>query len=356
MQACTFPRPLVHSSARPFLFLLAVSLLLAGCLPSSCRREESRALFPSDSLSRQVAEATAVDTLQLAWRTTGTETHPLEYPRTLLFGERGRLYASDVERNSLFVFGEDGRFVEEMVAEAFDVPYLVGRRGDTLVVFNPREQRLDFWAGGRIASSRPTPQDLPRAPLQFVAASDDAVFFKLLGEDFEGYVARLDADGNLTKRVALPGPSWRHAGMLRLWGDTLVSLSGYRAVADLFPTDLSALPDTLALVGFDSPMLARSRSFALGNVGEPPLLSPAAAPAGAFLFALNMRPGWLQIDVFDRQGRLVRRLTQPDPSFGQNFYPRDLAVRHRPDGAYELAVALTDPAPRVDLYVWKEVP
>ncbi len=334
-------------------------MALAGCLPSSCQREAPRALMPADSLSRQVAEATPADTLRRLWQATGIEGHVLAYPRTVRFGPGGRVYVSDVERNSIFAFSEEGAFVREVRHAALAAPYLIGWRGDTLLAFSPFEMRVDFFVEGAHVDSLHVPVELPEdAPLAWAAADSQFVYVKVLSGDTEGggRLVQVDRRGRRVAARALPGPSWRRAGMLRLWGDTLVSLSGFRPVADLFPRDLRQAPeqiDTLALVGFNSPMLARSRAYLTGEADRPPLLTESAAASGDRLFVLNLRPGWLQVDVFDRAGRLERRLVQKGgPQLNRNFYPRDLAVRRRADGSYLLAAAFTDPQPMVELYRW----
>ena len=78
-----------------------------------------------------------------------------------------------------------------------------------------------------------------------------------------------------------------------------MSLSGFRPVVNLLPRDFrdGTTPDSLALVGFGSPMLERRYAFGQGDATEAPLLTPAAAPVGDTLFVLNLRPGWVQIDA-----------------------------------------------------------
>ena len=331
----------------------ALLLVLAGCLPSSCRRTETRALFPSDSLSREIASRTSVDTLRLMWDVQGTETAPLAYPRTVLFGEEGTVYVGDAERNSLFVFGADGRFQEEIAPKGLDVPYLAGHQGDTVVVFNAGTGRFDFVAGGNVVRGVNLEAAPPEQALQYGAYWQGELYYKAVGEDVEGYVARLGADGEVAEQRKLPGPYWRHAGFLRSWGDSLLSLSGYRPVIDVVTEKGGSLRlDTLGLTGFDSPMLSRSRLFTLGEVYDAPLLTASAAAAGDLLFALNMRPGWLRVDVYDRRGRLQHVLVQENPRVDKNFFPTDLAARRTSEGTYEIAVVVPEPVPRVALFRW----
>ncbi len=337
-------------SALGYLILV---LTLAGCLPSSCRRVESRAISPADSLSRQLAAQVTPDTLGLVWRASGPDDRALEHPRTVRFGPDGRLFVSDVARNSVYTFTAAGAFVEETTWEGAAFPYLAGLRGDTMLVFNPEAHRVDFVVAGARVHHLSTPGDLPPGSLQYVTATDEAIYLKVVAEDVAGYVVRLDAQGRVEARASLPGSHWRHAGLLRTWDEALLSLSGFHPVVDVFPADLSTPLDTLALVGFDSPMLRRTFAFTRGEISESPLLSSSAAPAGDLLFVLNMRPGWLRLDVYDRAGLLQHVLVQPDPAFDHEFYPVVLAVRRSGTGRYEIAVAVTKPLPEVKLYQWQ---
>ena len=360
---CTCPFGFVHEPRLPVstariarrAALLTALLMLAGCLPRSCQRELPTALFPSDSLSRQVAAQTPMDTLQRVHRSIGPEAQTLEFPRTVRFGSGDSIYVSDAERNSLFVFDPEGTFAREIAAPAFSVPYLAGVRGDTLVVFNAGADRVDFVVGSRVVDQTDLSAARPEAEtLVYAVASETALYAKAIGENTDGFIARLRRDGAIAAQVPLSGPDWRRAGLLRVWGDSLLSLSGFRPVVDVLPLDFtpSTRLDTMALVGFDSPMLERSHSFVTGQVTQAPLLSAAADASGDRLFVLNMRPGWLRIDAFDHDGRIQQRLTQPNPGPGKSFYPRDLAVRARSDGGYDLAVIFTEPTPRLDLYRW----
>ncbi|HMB93437.1 MAG TPA: hypothetical protein VKP65_21475 [Rhodothermales bacterium] len=327
-------------------------LTLAGCLPSSCRRVDSRAVAPADSLSRQLAEQLTPDTLQLVWSATGSAEAAMEYPRTVRFGPANRLYVSDAQRNSVFAFAKDGTWLEEITWDSVAVPYLAGLRGDTLVVFNPENRRLDFVLNGTAVRSLHTPPEVPRGPLHYAAATDSALYYKVVGDEFEGYLARLDEHGSIAERIPLPGPAWRHAGLLRPWGDSLLSLSGFLPSVDVL-TPAGRL-DSLALVGFDSPMLARRYSFLQGDTHESPLLSPAATPAGNWLFVLNLRPGWLRIDVYDRAGHLQHILTQANPGYNKQFYPIDLAVQQDTTGAFDIAVLTVEPVQELRRYRWQK--
>lgn len=326
-----------------------------------CQREEPRALYAADSLSRQIAQTLPPDTLALVWASDAmpgdAEALELEYPRTVAFGPGGLLYATDARAGALLAFDPaTGALEERWSPEVLDTPYLAGFRGDTAYVFAPNQRRLDALslASGEVARSVELPDPEERDVLQYAAVSDEALYYKAVLPDNGSFVARLGGDGEVRERRALDGPNWWHAGFLRVWGDTLVSLNGYGTTARLLPASLRGTlsPDTLALVGFDSPMLARSRGFALGSVKRPPVLSSSAAPLGDRLFVLNMRPGWLQIDVFGKDGRLQAILTEPSPGFRKSFFPVDLAVREVGEGRYEIGVVEVEPIPRVVLYRW----
>ncbi len=340
---------------RGSLLLLIGLVFLTGCLPYSCRREGNDALYPGDSLSRRVAQRTPADTLDSLWGSTGTEAHPLRHPRTVRFVEGGALAVSDVERNSLFCFDPAGGMERELGGQGFDTPYLIGARSDTLVVFNAGTNRIDVVADARRLPERSVTYERP-APetLVYMLATDTTMYAKVVGQDTESFVARLNEEGAPVARAPLAGPYWRYAGFLRAWGDTLTSLSGFRPVVDLLPADFAdgATPDSLALVGFDSPMLERSYAFGQGDATEAPLLTPAAAPAGDSLFVLNLRPGWVHIDVYNRRGQLQRRLVEPHDEGSPNFYPLDLDVRRSRDG-YVFAVTVRSPEPRLEVFQWR---
>lgn len=302
-----------------------------------------------------MAQETPADTLHRLWSSTGSDAHALKHPRTVRFLEDGRLAVSDVKRNSLVLFGADGTFRRELSGVGFDVPYLIGARGDTLVVFNAGTNRIDRVVNGRRLAGRPRSYERPsEESLVYLLATDTTIYAKTVGGKTGSFIARLGEDGEATARAPLDGARWRNAGFLRAWGDTLVSLSGFRPVVDLLPRDFrkGAEPDSLALVGFDSPMLERSYAFGQGDVTKAPLLTPAAAPVGDTLFVLNLRPGWVQIDVYDRSGRLQRRLVESHEEGNPNFYPLDLDARRTSDG-YRFAVTIRSPEPRLELYRWR---
>lgn len=332
------------------VFLLCV-LILSGCFPSSCRREEPHDLFASDSLSRQIAAGIPIDTLRLIRSVQGSPENAIEYPRTVLFGNDDTIYVGDVQSGVLFLFDSSGLPLQSWHDDRLVHPYLAGTRGDTLLVFSPDSSRIFYLLEGRIARQIDLPRPDDRSALQYVAGTEEAIYVKAASAESGVSIHRFDHAGQEVAKKDLRGPYWRYAGMVRTWGDTLLSLSGYRPVVDLLTPE--GRVDSLALVGFDSPMLARSRAFMLGGIKEPPLLSTSAAPAGPYLFVLNLRPGWLRIDVFDRNGRLQFVLTESNSAFDREFFPIAIDVRPQDDAGYLLAVTTHEPVAQLLLYHWK---
>ncbi len=330
----------------------AALLLLSGCLPYSCRRQESTALAPADSLSRARALSIPMDTLALAWTRPIVAERGDAYPRTVRFGPArdGPVYLSDAEQALAFVFDLSGAPLDAFATAK--IPYIAGAQADTVAIFEPETPAMHFFAQGEPVGTVPI-RDPERssAALTYGAFGNGALYYKRVDPAAGGFVAEIDSLGNIAARHILPGPHWRHAGMLRFWGDSLLSLSGFRPVVDVIARDEPL--DTLALHGFDSPMLARSNSWMQGDVHEAPLLTPSAAAENNLLFVLNLRAGWLRIDAFDRAGRLVHRLTEPERIWDASFFPQDLDVRLRADGTYFIAVAVSSPDPELRLYVWR---
>ncbi len=336
----------------PSAVLVTVTVLLAGCLPSSCRRIETRTLYPADSLSRQIASGIVPDTLVLKSSYAGTNDEPLEYIRSLLFAADGKVFAADAARGTVTELDRDGQHVRTVESDLFSYPYLAGASGDSVFVFSPGRHRVQLILDGSVKDAGTTPIDIPlKGLLQYAYVVKGTLYAKLLGDEFPGMISQIPADGPAVRVAELPGPTWRHAGFLRSWGDTLVSLNGYRPIIDLLLPD--GRRDSLRLTGFDSPMLSRLRLFELGEIDAPPLLTASTAPYRNQLFVLNMRPGWLRIDVYDRNGQLTNVLTGPDPGFNRDYYPTDIAVRSSPEpGKFELGVAILRPEPRIDIYEW----
>lgn len=334
---------------------LVVCFSLSGCLPSSCSQGETRDINPTDSLSRAIAEAIPVDTLTVL-DTLMPVDPALEYPLSLRYRTDGSLWVGDASGHAIVGFSESGDVLENVHIEGLEYPYVVGFRSDTLLVFTPADPRILVILNGVELHSFPVPDDRPsNNGLQYVTASQNGYYYKVIDDDFEGYIAELNLDGEETGRVNLTGDYWRYAGALRMWDTSLISLSGFLPqVYRIHGFESNMSIDSLALKGFDSPMLARTRQFMLKDLTQPPLLTSAAVGIGERLFVLNMRPGWLRIDVYDTSGTLEVVLTQPNPSFNTDYFPSDLAVRKVSDESeYELAVTIVEPEARVDRFRWK---
>lgn len=334
---------------------LSLCLLLTGCLPSSNQRKLARDLFPSDSLSRRIAETVPVDTLALVRR---VEAPPeaLEYPTSLARLRGGEIVVAETRRGALVTFDSAGAYRSALQYDAFSYPFLAGVAGDTVAVLNRGAHRVDLIVGSEVVGR----VDVPEARNGAALLLPGGLLYKASEEGAGSTLYRLRLDGAERARYTLRGPYWRHLGFLRAWGDSLLSLSGYRPVVDVLAegTAPGAALDTLALVGFDSPQLERSRLWALGEVDEPPLLSPSAVPLGERLFVLNARPGWVHIDVFERSEdglRLRRTLIQPDPEMDDRLLPIDLAA-HRVGDAVEFVVLTTRPKPGLTFYRWAPGP
>jgi hypothetical protein len=292
------------------------------------------------------------DSLRLLHTVSASEAQPLSYPRSLRYRPSGALVVADAERNSLHVIAPDGSYNREIQSDAFDVPYLAGTTGDTLWVFNAGSDTVVGVSDGGVLSD--TGFSIARADeasLVYATAHPDAFYLKVLGEDIGSTLYRYDWSGTVQAERTLPQPYWRYAGFLRIQGDSLWSLSGFRPVVDRLPLDLEAPPDTLALRGFDSPMLERSYAFLQGDTHEPPLLIPSATFADGRLFVLNVRSGWVQVDVFGRDGILQHRLIEANPQPNTDFFPHDLGVRADSTG-YDITLAVSSPDPAVVTYRW----
>ena len=307
--------------------------------------------MPADSLSRAMAEGLPVDTLEAV----GVVATGLGHPRTVQFAPDGSLWFTDTETGSVYRVEDDEEAVLRMQRPG-SFPYLAGFGADTALVFEPASHAM--WRIG------PAPGDTLEVPLggrqpatgglRYAAGNGTDWYVKIVGEEFDGYLARLNPiTGMVTDSVALPGPSWRWAGLLRPDSAGVWSLAAFLPRVDRW---LPGSPvDSLRLTGFDSPMLARTRQFLLGDTNAPPMLSASSAITSTSIYVLNMRPGWLHVDVFSLDGTLRQRLTQPDPGFNQDYYPTDLAVRELADGTLEIAVAILQPEPRIDLFRYRHV-
>lgn len=346
--------PLSLLSTRLGYLAVLLTFGLSGCLPSSCSKKESRDLTPADSLSRAFALTIPVDTLTVL-DSLNPEEPDLKYPLSLRYRGDGTLWVGDAGGHSIMGFSESGEQIENIQVEGLEYPYVAGFRADSLVIFTPADPRVLVLVDGVVERTFPVPDDRPsKNGLQYLTTGPDNYYYKVIDDDFDGYIAALGHDGTEKGRVQLEREHWRYAGALRMWQGSLVSLSGYLPQIHKISGQGSSMKvDTLGLKGFDSPMLSRTRQFILDDLSQPPLLSSAAASVDERLFVLNMRPGWLRIDVYDPSGKLEVVLTQPNPAFNTEYFPSDIAVRRvGNDFEYEFAITLIEPEGRVDRFRW----
>lgn len=335
----------LRRTSLPFLVL---SIVLTGCLPSSCNRVEPRDISPADSTSRVLAASMPVDTLQALFAREYDQ-DDFRSPRTIMMDEAGRVYVSDTRSHTIHRIATDGDIDASLMLPG-TIPYLAGQRGDTTWVFAPVLGRVYQLVDMLPVDS--TDLDLgagDERSMRWVMTTDSGFVSKVLDDADGNRIAFHDASGGIQQRIDLPETSWRYAGFLRDWGEQVLSLSGF--LPFVYPVSDDGI-DSLRLKGFDSPMLARTLQFERGTTEQPPLLSGSAAIAGDWLFVLNMRPGWLHIDVFNHDGELVYILTQPDPAFNKEYYPTDITAREVAEGRFEIAVTITEPAPGVQSYSW----
>lgn len=266
----------------------------------------------------------------------------MELPTSILWlpdSLNGELYVVDTRRASLHVIDRDAGYLEEWQPEGLAYPYAAGVRGDTLIVLNRGENRLDFVRDGDIVRSL----SLPEEDISTALVTDSLIFVKR--SDEKGVrLLRLHENGTVDASFELPGPYWRHVGFLRQWGNSLVSLSGYRPAIDLVRKDAldGVTADSLALIGFDSPQLVRSNQYLLGEVDEPPLLISSATEFEDTLYVLNLRADGLRIDAYNHEGQLQHVLAFTDVEAIPNAFPVDIAVRRDGD-ALLFVLAMQNP-------------
>jgi hypothetical protein len=303
---------------RPFAlsFLAGFAIVLWGCSPFS-RKSEPKVLFPADSLSRDIAASVPVEALALDWRTNGGES---AYFSSILLGPDTTIWTGDLGRQSVRRFKLDGS--ELPATGGFTYPYLSGLRGRDVAVFDAGSNRVIFVNDPTSGVDLPATGEESAALSRQVALLDNVVYLKD-AQPGQTTIYRLNtAGGDHEVLATLPGPVWHHFGVLRPWRGKLVSVSSYRPTLQ---TVEEGRIDSLHLDGFDSPMLARVRSYTLGEIDEPPLIISGVYGVGDNLYVLNLRPGYVRIDVFNADARLTRILQyeSPEPT---GFTPVDLVV------------------------------
>jgi len=317
--------------------------MVSGCLPSSCGKVEPRDLAPSDSLSRQLALSFVPDTLVKLW----SSSENLAFPRTVQFAGEN-LFVADVRNSNVVSFNQSGNYQNSIAGEGWKFPYLAGGDTHAPFVYLPTLNRLDRIAGDTVEKVL----DLPTTDnaLTYAFGSGERIALKTLPKDGGGSILLYSTTSVEVLEFELSAPQWTHAGGIIVDADTVFSLRGFDRSIDVFFGEQP--PQLRPLVGFDSPMLARAYSFRQGITSKPPLLSASAAFVDNRFFVMNMRPGWLRIDVYSRSGLLEALLVQPDPAFSKSFYPTDLDVIVMDDG-YLIAVCYKEPTPQVTLFQWR---
>ena len=333
---------------------LALAVALAGCLPSS-QRQNTRAMAPADSAAAALAEAVPVDTLAEAWTLPIGEA--AQVPTGIAWVQpdsafAARLAVVDTRLGQILTVSAGGERGPTWTLGEDRFPYLAGVAGDTVVVLSRGGPALEWATARGVARSVPAPEGATAA---YVGGGRRVVRLGGGPSETPPALVELDARGEVTARHPLR-TGWRASGFVRPWGDSLLALSGYRPVADVLPPEASggrasgaggrAPLDTLAFRGFVSPQLVRSYQFMIGEVDEPPLLSPAAQALGDRLYVLNLRAEAIRVDVYSRAGRLVRVMETRSPTDPEgrpttlDVYPADLAVRFGALGEIEIAVLL----------------
>ncbi|NND73019.1 MAG: hypothetical protein HKN43_15705 [Rhodothermales bacterium] len=336
----------------PVVFLILCCITVAGCLPSSCKRIESRELFAADSLSRQLAALIPEDTLTLNGLSFGPEESQLEYPRSILFDSNGHLWIGDVEKGNVLVLDGEG-VVLRTVSATFELPFVVGADADTVFVFDASLNSVSTVHDTTVLSTTNlSGYDIPENSVRYMSVTDSGFVLKIVPKEGSSELVYYDSGGEQSSRVSLPGPAWQWAGFMRTTDEGIASLRGYQPRIDLVGTD--GRLDSLNLVGFDSPMLARMRSYLRGDANAPPLLTPSAVLAANRIFVLNIRPGWTRIDVYNDDGRLTDILIREKPSFNKDFFPTDIAVTRLTEQSFLIAVAYVEPDGRIEMYEWTD--
>jgi hypothetical protein len=308
--------------------LVVVGLCVSGCLPFGNRSEPTE-LFPADSVSRQIAEEIEPLALEIVFR---LEPDSAAYFGSIQRGPDSLIWIGDLYAEKIHRFTESGDWRPAIRSPELKYPYLSGGDADTVYVYEASDETLlgihqETVVRHETLPVRVSAMNLSRSVLVF----GGALYVKDTGS-LEGATLAISSSPGRSAglvRVRLPGPSWHYHGIMRPWLGQAAAASGYQPQIYLFSP--SAGTDSLRLRGFDSPMLARSRAFALGEVEEPPLMISSISPVDSSLYVLNVRPGVVRIDEYDVKGLLTRvfEWSAPEP---ESFTPVDMLVTTDEEG------------------------
>ena len=297
--------------------ILLAGSLFAACFPFGDRSEPSE-LFPSDSVSRAIAVKIIPETLELLNR---VEPDAAAFFGSIQLGPDSLIWVGDLSTSSIRRFTLAAEELPPIRSGEIAYPYLAGRSGSSSFVYDVGTEMLLRLDGENVEATWSLPTRTGGLSLsRFVSVLNGYSYVKDAGslDHATMAVSRL---GEAPVRTRLPGKPWRYHGILRAWGDRMAGVSSFRPVLYFF--DPSAQLDSMSLKGFNSPMLARSRAFELGEVADPPLMISSFSTIGERLFVLNVRPGTLRIDEYDAAGTLqqVFQREAPEP---ESFTPIDL--------------------------------
>jgi hypothetical protein len=291
--------------------------LMAGCFPFG-DRSESTELFPSDSVSRAIAVEIVPETLELLNR---VEPEAAAFFGSIQLGPDSLIWVGDLSTRSVRRFTLSGEEGPPIRSSKIGYPYLAGRSGTSSFVYDVGTETLLRLEGDSIVATSSLPTRAGGLSLSRFVSILDGYSYVIDTGSLDNATMAVSRLGEVPVRMELPGEPWRYHGILRAWGDKMVGVSSFRPVLYFF--DPSAQLDSMSLTGFNSPMLARSRAFELGEVSDPPLMISSFSTIGERLFVLNIRPGTLRIDEYDGAGTLQRVFQREAPE-PESFTPVDL--------------------------------
>lgn len=299
--------------------LIFAATTLVGCLPFGGPSEPTE-LFPADSLSREIAARTPTLALELVER---IQPDRPAFFASMMLGPDSLIWIGDLSTGSIRRFALDLEERAPVTSARIQFPYVAGRSTGSTYVYDVGTEALLRIDDDQITAEWPLPARAGGAHLsRYAWVLDGYVFVKDTGSGERATIA-VSHPGESPVRVQLPGASWRYHGVLRPWNGRMAGTSSFRPVLYFF--NRAGEIDSLRLSGFDSPMLARRRAFALGEVTEPPLMISSISGIDDRLFVLNVRPGVLRIDEYDANGMLQRAYERVSPE-PDAFTPMDLLV------------------------------